>query len=117
MPDIVVSGPYFDHPLRDHAVTELCRDARDEVGKQALADWHGFLDTSIRHPTPYYETQPVMQERGGAAVVHDRGIVYGPWLEGVGSRNKSDALQGLLLAAPGRGVHAAEGGPGRQACR
>lgn len=96
MPDITVSGPFFDHPFRAHETTELCRDARDQVGAQGLADWHENLDRSIRHPTPYYETQPTVQERGGEAVVHDRGVIYGPWLEGVGSRNKTTRFKGYF---------------------
>lgn len=96
MPDITVSGPFFDKPLRAHEAADLCRETREEVGRQALADWHENLDHSIRHPTPYYETQVTVQERGEAAVVHDRGIVYGPWLEGVGSRNRTTRFKGYF---------------------
>lgn len=73
-------------------------DVTWELGQQAFADVHGILDASIRNPTPYYETQ-ITQQRGGAddlaglasdvdpVVVHDRGVIYGHWLEGDGSRN------------------------------
>lgn len=96
MPDIVVRGPFFDHPLRAHEAAILCLDVREEVGRQALADWHENLSASIRHPTPYYETQVTVQERGGATVVHDRGVIYGPWLEGVGSRNRTTRFKGYF---------------------
>ena len=52
------------------------------------------LDTSIRHPTPYYETQINIRDQGDASVVNDRGIVYGPWLEGTGSRNRTTRFKG-----------------------
>jgi hypothetical protein len=42
----------------------------------------------LQHPTGYYESQitdtPVSSTLHR---VHDNGVVYGPWLEGVGSRN------------------------------
>jgi hypothetical protein len=42
----------------------------------------GNLDASIREPTPYYETQiTVDRNAAGGGIVHDRDIVYGPWLE------------------------------------
>lgn len=94
--EIKLSGPFFDHPLRAHESAELAVHAREAVGQQALADWHENLNKNIRHPTPYYETQLVLQEREGAAVAHDRGVIYGPWLEGVGSRNKSTRFKGYF---------------------
>lgn len=94
--EIKLSGPFFDRAVRSHEIGVLVRDTREAVGAQALADWHENLDKSIRHPTPYYETQPVLQERAGAAVVHDRGVIYGPWLEGVGSRNSKTRFKGYF---------------------
>lgn len=79
-------------------IHDYLEDATWEVGQQAYADVHGILDASIRNPTPYYETQ-IVQERGGIegietvesdvtpVAVHDRGVIYGHWLEGDGSRN------------------------------
>ena len=44
---------------------------------------------NFRTRTPYYETR-VTTERvsGEVSLVSDQGVVYGPWLEGVGSRNR-----------------------------
>lgn len=69
-------------------------EAEDEVAQQASSYVHQYLNTSIRHPTPYYETQITTQRLAGDAVVHDRGIVYGPWLEGTSSRNGSTRFKG-----------------------
>lgn len=91
------NGPFLDggHVAIVHDYLEA---ATWEVGQQAYADVRGILDASIRNPTPYYETQ-ITQQRGGIGglgslesdvipvAVHDRGVIYGHWLEGTGSRN------------------------------
>jgi hypothetical protein len=84
---IRVSGPVFDRTA-DHDAEAFCHDLADQVSRQAYAEVMTNLDTSIRHPTPYYETQiNIRNEAPGTKVVNDAGVVYGPWLEGVGSRN------------------------------
>jgi hypothetical protein len=67
------------------------RDAVWDVATQGLANVSTELNASIQNPTPYYETQTTLNwggfSGGASAIVHDRGIIYGPWLEGIGSRN------------------------------
>lgn len=72
-------------------VDDYVRDAVWDVASQGLSNVSTVLNESIQHPTPYYETQTTLNwgaSTGGiSAIVHDRGIIYGPWLEGIGSRN------------------------------
>jgi hypothetical protein len=77
-----------------HVVRDMLDEATWEVGAQGLADVHHILDQRIRHPTPYYETQLTVQRVARDVVVHDRGVTYGPWLEGVSSRNQSTRFKG-----------------------
>jgi hypothetical protein len=93
--DVDRSGPLFDGRA-DRAARDYVDAVQLEVGKQGLAEVHTILDASIRHPTPYYETQLVVERAAPDVVVHDRGIVYGPWLEGVGSRNKTTRFKGYF---------------------
>lgn len=90
----VQQGPLFDGQINrdiDRAMVE----ALDAVASQGQADVHLILDRSIKHPTPYYETQiTVDRATPDRRVVHDRGVVYGPWLEGVSSRNQSTSFKG-----------------------
>lgn len=95
MATVTLSGPLFDRRA-DAAVRDYTDAVKHRVGAAGLALWHTNLDTAIRNPTPYYETQLVKQERGDAVIVHDRGIVYGPWLEGVGSRNRTTRFKGYF---------------------
>lgn len=89
---VVFVGPFFSTmgPLVAHMLDEM----KFAVASQALADVQHNLDRSIRHPTPYYETQIMVQQRVDDWVVHDRGVVYGAWLEGVSSRNRTTRFKG-----------------------
>ncbi len=94
-----------------HVVRDILDEATWQVGAQGLADVHAILDQSIRHPTPYYETQVTMERAARDVVVHDRGVIYGAWLEGTSSRNRTtrfkgyhafrNACQGLERKVPG----------------
>lgn len=84
--EINVSGPVFDGRAAA-AAGEFCDRVVQDVAAQGYSDVMHNLEGSIRHPTPYYETQINVQGGGRRRVINDRGIIYGPWLEGVGSRN------------------------------
>lgn len=58
-----------------------------------VADYTKFevlmtLDQVLQNPTGFYESQ-IRDDTVSRLVhrIHDNGVVYGPWLEGVGSRN------------------------------
>jgi hypothetical protein len=88
-----VRGPIFDGRA-EREVTALLRDAQEQVAAQGSSILHGFMDATFKNPTPYYETQVTTDSRAGDLVVNDRGIVYGPWLEGIGTRNRTTRFKG-----------------------
>lgn len=90
---VEVTGPLFDHRA-DAAVRDFLERAQQVVGEQGLANWQHNMDGSFRKPTPYYETQVIVQRVGEVAHVHDRGIIYGPWLEGTSRRNQTTRFKG-----------------------
>lgn len=92
-----LSGPIFD-ARGTAAVDAMVEDIVRDVTQQAYAEWMTNLNGSIRHPTPYYETQITQDVHGNEGRVHDRGIVYGPWLEGTGSRNRTTRFKGYASA-------------------
>jgi hypothetical protein len=93
MADVEISGPLFDGRA-DSAVKRLCEDAEEAVAQQGFADVHKILNQRIRHATPYYETQIAVEAGDGGHIVHDRGVIYGPWLNGTGSRNETTRFKG-----------------------
>lgn len=95
MPDIHIEAHgAILNGTAEQEVDAFLSDAQLLVAHQASAEVHNILDLSIRNPTPYYETQIVVQRMQPDVVVHDRGIVYGPWLEGVSERNKTTRFKG-----------------------
>jgi hypothetical protein len=94
--DVTLSGPVFGD--WGSAVDALDLDLTWTIGGQALAHWHTLLDQDIKLPTPYYETQLTLQNLGDSVLAHDRGIIYGPWLEGVSRRNELTDFKGYYAA-------------------
>ena len=95
--DVTARGPLFDGRA-DGYVAGYATEARQEVARYAKNRWTGQLVQVIRRPTPYYWTQLRVDERPGASVVHDGGMVYGPWLEGTSSRNRTTRFKGYRSA-------------------
>lgn len=91
---IVVSGPIYATPGIRGEIAAMVEELQYRIAAAALERVHYFLDRSIQHPTPYYETQIMMQRVDPDWIVHDRGIIYGPWLEGTSSRNHSTRFKG-----------------------
>ncbi|RKN61862.1 hypothetical protein D7231_31820 [Streptomyces klenkii] len=85
--DVDARGPLFDG--RAAAVTEeYARDVRDTVAEFAEEQVLRLTGSYFRRPTGYYESRvETRTESPQVARVHDSGVVYGPWLEGTGSRN------------------------------
>lgn len=91
--DVDARGPVFDGRAA-HEVDAFLQDAKDDLAQQGLADLHFYMDLFFKNPTPYYETQVIAQRIGSDRVIHDRGIIYGPWLAGTGSRNRTTRFKG-----------------------
>lgn len=86
--EVTVTGPLFDgRAAREFAA--YADEAREDIAEFAEEHVLNLMGAAFRQPTGYYESN-VMTERASADVsrVHDSGVVYGPWLEGVGTRNR-----------------------------
>jgi hypothetical protein len=87
--EIHYDGPWFDGRA-ERAIERACDDARDDVA--AYAEERVLMGTSahFKTRTPYYETRITTDRISDeVSLVNDQGVVYGPWLEGVGSRNRN----------------------------
>lgn len=86
--DIDFHGPLFDGRA-ERAMERAADDARDDIA--AYAEERVLMGTSanFKTRTPYYETRvTTTRVSSEVSLVNDQGVVYGPWLEGVGSRNR-----------------------------
>ena len=87
MPAFVeVDGPLFDGRAA-HAVRDYCEDFEDSYGQRVKNQVEVRLGQVLKHPTGYYESQIQTDRAFDGVMVHDGGVIYGPWLEGTGSRN------------------------------
>lgn len=91
---ITLRGPLFDGRA-GIAAQQAAMEITDRVATHALEGVQRNLNASIKNPTPYYETQINIRDLAiTERVVNDRGVIYGPWLEGTGSRNATTRFKG-----------------------
>lgn len=82
-----VQGSLFDGGW-EAGMTELVTDIVGAVGDTVLDTWRDNLNRNIRvNHQRYISTTRVTRVSDDKAVVNDGTSVYGPWLEGQGSRN------------------------------
>lgn len=68
-------------------IRRYVKDVQDTVATFAEADVHLRLQRSLQNPHGHLQSQIGIRYRRGNPVVTDGGVIYGPWIEGVGSRN------------------------------
>jgi hypothetical protein len=83
------SGPLFDEP---ELLDQMTKAIQDTVGDDLFVKWESLLEENIRHSGPIYQSFIQVKDTPDGAVVNDgweenNELPYGPWLEGVGSRN------------------------------
>lgn len=91
--DLSKKGPIFRNP------TPVIARFLDRSGKGVAEEGKNRvlrrLGTVLQHPTGYYESQIQTEKVLGNWEVNDsRRVVYGPWLEGTGSRNATTRFKG-----------------------
>ena len=84
---VVKTGPLFD----GRAAKQL-DNACDEISRRVATLGAAVIRTELhrvfRNETPYYRFQnEARKEAPGVWKIWDRMVIYGPWLEGIGSRN------------------------------
>ncbi len=93
MPDVELSGPLFDGRA-NAAVQAFLSDAALTVAEEGEELVRQRLTLSIRNRTGNYESSIRTVPADAMATVDDSGVVYGPWLEGTGSRNRTTRFKG-----------------------
>lgn len=71
-------------PILDKALQGAVHEVADYTKFQIMIT----EESTFQNPTGYYTSQTtLMQMSPYAYSVNDGGVIYGPWLEGIGSRN------------------------------
>lgn len=91
--EVRTEGPFFDgrHERSLSAAVEVAERAVADVGVNTV---QRRLSAKLQNPTGYYESQIQTDRSVTGFVVTDGGVIYGPWLEGVTSRNEQTRFKG-----------------------
>ena len=89
---ITKHGPLFNGQART-ALTAYVRAAEEVVADAGVNLAQARLGSVLRNPTGFYESSIVTDRASVGEVIHDS-TAYGPWLEGVSSRNQSTRFKG-----------------------
>jgi hypothetical protein len=87
---VIKYGRFFDTIAATEETKKAIDDAAETVATKLFITWNDFLSTRMRYQTGAYLSGNRVEPRGGRgswSVHDDIAKPYGPWLEGVGSRN------------------------------
>lgn len=90
---VIKKGPLFDGRA-GRVMDAYIADAEQAVAQAGVNDVRSALGSVLQNPTGYYESRIRTDLQSDDTVVTDGGVVYGPWLEGVSSRNKATRFRG-----------------------
>src|SRR4051812_45971823 len=91
--EINFKGPVLDGQ-GEKIVDDMLDDASRDLAEEAFKRVRQQLKSVLKHPTGYYESRVQVNNTSDGSTVTDGGVIYGPWLEGVGSRNNSTRFKG-----------------------
>jgi hypothetical protein len=85
-------------PLFDGRAEKMMHDASDESARSIAVLGASMVRTNLnsvlRRQTPYYRLRVEAQPEHPGWKITDQGVIYGPWLEGTGSRNRTTRFKG-----------------------
>lgn len=98
---VATSGPLFNGVAEAELATAV-EAVKRELAEYAEFQWQMNMTESFQNPSspPRYQSHVNVHPRGSDLVVDDgypgSGLLYGPWLEGVGSRNATSRFKGYF---------------------
>ncbi|MCP2248739.1 hypothetical protein [Lentzea aerocolonigenes] len=86
-------GPVFDE-RGPRAMREFADELGETLADDGVSVVRAEFATVVQHPTGRYSRSIHAVGYGSLHEVNDGGMVYGPWLAGVGSRNRKSRFKG-----------------------
>lgn len=90
---VKTSGPLFDGRA-DQVVDDMLDQVEQAIAQRLVDVIQNDLAHVLKHPTGYYRSHVHADRAGGDWQVDDDRVVYGPWLEGTSSRNRTTRFRG-----------------------
>lgn len=79
-------GPIFDGRA-EKAVADACDSTEKRIATLGASMLRSRMNRVFKKQTPFYRLKVVAREDAPGWKITDQGVVYGAWLEGIGSRN------------------------------
>lgn len=89
---VKLSGPIFTDPVAP--MEHIGRQIDAALADEGVVLVRQYLHDKLKHPTGHYEGQVSTRDTEDGSILTDNGVVYGPWLEGTGSRNQTTHFRG-----------------------
>lgn len=93
MTEVIYSGPFFATDA-DRLLSDLLTDINRKVSEKGVTAVKERLRGVLKNPTGRYENSIQTERQQNDMLITDGKIVYGPWLEGEGSRNQTTRFKG-----------------------
>jgi hypothetical protein len=91
----VIYGPLFDGRA-ERAIEDACHEVEERTAQYGAWLIRNRMDQTFRTQTPFYRLQNKARRDGAHWKISDAGVIYGPWLEGIGSRNATTRFKGYF---------------------
>lgn len=91
---VTQKGAIFNAAKHRAAATRMVTGMNDVLAQEGVRRVKARLGQVLQNPTGYYESNIQVDRRSQYRGISDGGVVYGGWLEGVDSRNKTTRFKG-----------------------
>lgn len=87
-------GQIFNAAATNAQARRMIIAINDAVAQEGVNRVKARLNVVLQNPTGFYESNIQVERREVYRGVSDGGVIYGPWLEGTSSRNKTTRFKG-----------------------
>jgi hypothetical protein len=87
-------GAIFNSSQVKAAGTRMVTNINEALAEEGVNRVKQRLGQVLKHPTGYYQSKIQIKKGSTYRGVSDGGVIYGGWLEGISSRNKTTRFKG-----------------------
>lgn len=87
-------GAVFNAATTKAAAARMIVSINEALAQEGVNRVKQRLGQVLQHPTGYYESRIQVVKRSVYRGVSDGGVIYGGWLEGISSRNRTTRFKG-----------------------
>lgn len=87
-------GQIFNAASSKAAATRMVTQINETLAQEGVNRIKARLGHVLQHPTGYYRSRIRVDKRSTYRGITDGGVIYGGWLEGVSSRNRTTRFKG-----------------------